>query len=205
MRALVAYARGEHERGLAILDALAAESGLAQARIDGTRGMLEHARGRARASVAAFTRAVERASEAGAIVEEATYLTGLAAAAVDAGATAHALSSSTRAALLWERLERPALAARAHLSRAAAFALVGAAHEAERAVEETRRFAATDPRAAAYARWAIVESRPPGDPVAARGGARRARRARDLDRRRPRARRRARPHLGGLGRAERPT
>ncbi|MFO0736742.1 MAG: sigma 54-interacting transcriptional regulator [Labilithrix sp.] len=128
--------------------------------------MLEHARGDARASVAAFQRAVDRASEAGAVLEEATYLTGLAAAAVDAGATASALSSSTRAALLWERLGRDAMAARAHLSRAAAFAMIGATHEATRAVEEVRQRG--DARAAIYARWAIVESRTPGDEVAAR-------------------------------------
>jgi transcriptional regulator with GAF, ATPase, and Fis domain len=165
VNALIAYAQEEYARGLMVLEGVDA-SGLGRARLDGTRGMLEHARGDARASVAAFQRAVDQASEAGAVVEEATYLTGLAAAAVDAGATAVGLSSSTRAALLWERLGRDAMAARAHLSRAAAFAMIGATHEATRAAEEARR--SGDARAAVFARWAMVESRAPGDPVAAR-------------------------------------
>ncbi|OJY28727.1 MAG: hypothetical protein BGO98_07700 [Myxococcales bacterium 68-20] len=167
VRALVAYARGENDRGLAALDVVArtAGGGLGLARLEGTRGMLEHARGRARESLDAFGRAVDLATRAGAVIEEATYLTGLAAAGVDAGAIASALSAATRGALLWERLGRPSLAARAHLSRAAAFALVGAVHEAELAAEETRRhaLASNDARAAAFARWAIVETRPPGD------------------------------------------
>ena len=164
VRALIAYAKGEHVRGLALLADVDA-SGLARARIDGTRGMLEHARGDARASVEAFQRAVDRATEAGAVIEEATYLTGLSAAAVDAGATASALASSTRAALLWERLGREAMAARAHMNRAAAFALVGAAHEATEAAAEVLR--RNDARARSYARWAVVESRQPGDATAA--------------------------------------
>jgi len=167
VRALVAYARGENDRGLAALDVVArtAGGGLGLARLEGTRGMLEHARGRARESLDAFGRAVDLATRAGAVIEEATYLTGLAAAGVDACAIASALSAATRGALLWERLGRPSLAARAHLSRAAAFALVGAVHEAELAAEETRRhaLASNDARAAAFARWAIVETRPPGD------------------------------------------
>jgi transcriptional regulator with GAF, ATPase, and Fis domain len=167
VRALVAYARGEHDLGLATLEQAArtSDGGLGLARIEGTRGMLEHARGRARESLEAFGRAVDLAVRAGAVVEEATYLTGLAAAAVDAGAVASALSAATRGALLWERLGRPSLAARAYLSRAAAFALVGATHEADLAADETRRqaLASKDVRAAAFARWAIVETRRPGD------------------------------------------
>jgi serine/threonine-protein kinase PknK len=170
VRALVAYAQGENERGLAILDGVSTgtDGGLGRARLEGTRGMLEHARGRARESLEAFTRAVDLATRAGAVVEEATYLTGLAAAGVDAGAVSSALPSATRGALLWERLGRPSLAARAHLSRAAAFALVGASHEADVAAEEARRqaLASKDVRAAAFARWAIVETRAPGDPRA---------------------------------------
>jgi transcriptional regulator with GAF, ATPase, and Fis domain len=167
VRALLAYARGEHEVGLAALEGAASMSdgGLGLARLEGSRGMLEHARGRAQRSVEAFTRAVDLATRAGAVLEEATYLTGLAAAGVDAGAVAPALAAATRGALLWERLGRPSLAARAHLSRAAAFALVGASHEADLAADEARRqaLASGDARAAAFARWAIVETRPPGD------------------------------------------
>ncbi len=167
VRALMAYARGEHELGLTVLEAAArsTDGGLGLARIEGTRGMLEHARGRARESAEAFGRAVDLAMRAGAVVEEATYLTGLAAAGVDAGGISSAIAAATRGALLWERLGRPALAARAFLSRAAAFALIGASHEADLAAEEARRhaLASGDRRAAAYARWAFVETRPPGD------------------------------------------
>ncbi|MBX3187004.1 MAG: sigma 54-interacting transcriptional regulator [Labilithrix sp.] len=167
VRGLVAYARGDHDRGARIVEEAAheAEGDLSLARLSGTRGMLEHARGRAQASLAVFERAVDLATRAGAIVEEATYLTGLAAAAVDAGAVERALVAATRAALLWERLARPALAARALLSRAAAFALVGASHDADEAalVAIERAEESGDRRAAAFARWAIVETRAPGD------------------------------------------
>jgi transcriptional regulator with GAF, ATPase, and Fis domain len=130
--------------------------------------MLEHARGDAVASLASFARAVDAAARAGAVVEEATYLTGLAAAATDAGAIDRALAAATRAALLWERLGRRAQAARAWLSRASALATVGASHAADEAAEEAsaRAREAGDLRAAAFARWAIVETRPPGDPRA---------------------------------------
>jgi serine/threonine-protein kinase PknK len=167
VRALIAYARGEYERGITALDGARrrTDPGLGLARLEGTLGMLEHARGRSRESLAAFERAVDLASRSGAVIEEATYTTGLAAAAVDGGAIGPALLAALRGALLWERLGRPGLAARAHLSRAAAFALVGAEHEAGLAAEEARRraLASNDPRAAAFARWAIVETRPPGD------------------------------------------
>jgi transcriptional regulator with GAF, ATPase, and Fis domain len=170
VRALIAYARGEYERGIAAIDGASrsTDGGLGLARLEGTRGMLEHARGRASQSHEAFARAVDLASRAGAIVEEATYLTGLAAAAVDAGAVSSALAAATRGALLWERLGRPNLAARSHLSRAAAFAVIGASHEADLAASETRRqaTASSDLRAAAFARWATVETRPLGDPGA---------------------------------------
>jgi len=167
VRGLVAYARGEIARGIAAVDLAIneAEAPLAQARLFGTRGMLEHARGASQDSLAAFARASELAARAGADVEEATYLTGLAAAAVDAGEIGRALASATRAALLWERLARPELAARALLGRAAAFALACAMHEADEAsrIARGRAAASGDARAAAFARWAVVETRPRGD------------------------------------------
>jgi serine/threonine-protein kinase PknK len=168
VRGLVAYSRGEYERGLRVVADAAGEADgpLATARLDGTRGMLEHARGLAAESAAAFASAAELATRAGAVVEEATYLTGLAAAAVDAGAVGRALGAATRAALLWERLDRPALAARALLGRAAAYALVGASHDADDAAKLAASLATSsgDARARAFARWAVVETRSPGDP-----------------------------------------
>ena len=172
VRGLIAYARGEYERGLrfvaeAVVDA---DGPLATARLDATRGMLEHARGKAAESCAAFTSAAELATRAGAVIEEATYLTGLAAAAVDAGAVGRALGAATRAALLWERLGRPALASRALLGRAAAYALVGASHQADEAarIATSLALASNDARAAVFARWVVAETRAPGDEVAAR-------------------------------------
>ena len=167
VRGLVAYSRGEHERGLRALAEAErdADGPLALARLEGTRGMLEHARGHAQGSLAAFAAAADLATRAGAVVEEATYLTGLAAAAVDAGVIGRALTAATRAALLWERLDRPAHAARALLGRAAAYALIGASHDADEAarVASARARSSGDARAAAFARWAIAETRAAGD------------------------------------------
>ncbi len=167
VRGLLAYSRGEHERGLRVVAAAMREADgpLAVARLEGTRGMLEHVQGRASESLDAFAAAADLATRAGAVIEEATYLTGLAAAAVDVGDVGRALTASTRAALLWERLGRPALAARALLGRAAAYALVGASHHADEAakIAISRARSSGDARALAFARWAIVEVRPAGD------------------------------------------
>ena len=73
----------------------------------------------------ALALAADHAVRAGAIVEEASYLTGLAGAAADCGDIALAMTSSRRAALLAELLERPSLVARALLAGAAASATVG--------------------------------------------------------------------------------
>jgi transcriptional regulator with GAF, ATPase, and Fis domain len=76
-----------------------------------------------------------------------------------------ALASATRAALLWERLGRPERAARAWLARAGALATLGAVHETDEAAGEARArgLESRDARAVAYARWAQVEVRAPGD------------------------------------------
>ena len=143
MRGLVAYRRGAFEAGLASCGRALAETRDADecARLEATRGMLEHARGDAEASLLAFGHAAELATRAGAIVEEATYLTGEAAAATDAGAIDRALGSATRAALLWERLGRGADAGRAWLSRAGA--LFGGGGTARRGRSgEAKRFGA---------------------------------------------------------------
>ncbi len=167
VRALVMWRRGSYD---AALQGIAQELALpldadAYGRLEGARGLLELARGASSAAARSFGRAVELAARAGAIVEEATYLTSEAAAAADAGEMARALACATRAALLWERLGRPERAARAWLARAACLATVGAAHGADEAAEEARARAleSRDAQAAAYARWAQVEVRAPGD------------------------------------------
>ncbi len=167
MRALLAWRRGTYEPALdQVRRALSGplESDV-RARLEAAAGLLELARGSSATALASFGRAVEHATRAGAVVEEATYLTSEAAAATDVGDMARALASATRAALLWERLGRPAQAARAWLARAGALATIGAAHGADEAAAEasSRALSSRDTRAAAFARWAQVEVRPAGD------------------------------------------
>jgi serine/threonine-protein kinase PknK len=167
VRALLALRRGAYDAGLRLVEQTLAEplDPDAHARLESVRGSLEWARGNSAASLAAFGRAVELATRAGAVVEEATYLTNEAAAATDLGDVARALGSSTRAALLWERLGRPSQAAAAWINRASSLATVGAAHAAGEAAEEAyaRALESGDAQAAAYSRWAQVETRAPGD------------------------------------------
>lgn len=158
---LVRYSRGQCDLGCAeVRRALSCERDAASvARLEAVLGMLEHARGDASASLGAFQRASELAGRDGALLEEASYGTGVAAAAADLGDVATALGTAERSALLWERFGQPARAARAWLSRATAFALVGASHGARESAEEALRLAelAGDPLAATYARWALAE------------------------------------------------
>ncbi len=169
-RALIAWRRGATEEGKRIVDVglSGAVDAEARGRLEAVRGMLELSCGSAERALAAFGRAVELAIRAGATVEEATYLTSEAAAASDCGAVGRALESATRAAFLWERLGRPSHAARAWLARAASLAAVGALHATDEAADEARARAieSHDVQAAAYALWARVEVRPPGDPRA---------------------------------------
>ncbi|MBK6696941.1 MAG: sigma 54-interacting transcriptional regulator [Myxococcales bacterium] len=166
IRGLVAYARGEFAAGIArVNDALSLGAPReARARLFGVRGMLHHASGNAAAALESFRVAAEDA-QAGGVVEEATYLTGLAAAASDAGQFAVALAAATRSALLFEELRRPSHAARAWLARASVLGLVGAAHEACAAADEVieRADARGDSEALAYARLVHAEARPAGD------------------------------------------
>jgi serine/threonine-protein kinase PknK len=170
IHALIDWRQGASERGLVAVEQALCEplDADVQARLEGTRGMLELARGASEAALDAFGRAVELATRAGAVVEEATYLTNDAAAASDAGQLGRSLTNATRAALLWERLGRPERAARAWLARAAALATLGATHAADEAAEEARLRAveAGDELTGVYAMWARVEVRPPGDPQA---------------------------------------
>ncbi len=167
VRALIEWRRGAHDRGLSAVEHALTESiePEARARLEGTRGLLELARGASANALQAFGRAVELATRAGAVVDEATYLTSEAAAASDSGELSKALASATRGALLWERLGQAQHAGRAWLARAAALATMGAMHATDEAAEEAHARAreAGDGRAAAYARWAQVEVRSPGD------------------------------------------
>ena len=167
LRALIAWRRNATEEGGRILDAAlsGAVDAEARARLQAVRGLLELSRGNAERALVAFGSAVDFAVRAGAVVDEATYLTSEAAAASDCGAVGRALESATRAALLWERLGRRSQAARAWLARAASLAAIGALHATDEAAVEARVRAleSRDVQAAAYALWARVEVRTPGD------------------------------------------
>ncbi|MEO8876760.1 MAG: protein kinase, partial [Polyangiaceae bacterium] len=97
VRALVAYATGKLADGIREIESTQARDVAEQARLEAMRGMLEHARGESAASARAFGRASELAVQSGGVVEEATYLTGLAAAATDEADVGLALVSATRA------------------------------------------------------------------------------------------------------------
>jgi transcriptional regulator with GAF, ATPase, and Fis domain len=166
--ALVACRKGAFADALKTIDeALVDETdAVAAARLHGTRGWVDHTLGRADASLADYARAVDLASRAGAVADEATYLAGEAAAATDAGDVGRACTASTRAAVLLERLGRLREASRAWLVRAAALATIGDVHGADEAALEIASRSATDPRTRSYARWARVEPRPEGDAIA---------------------------------------
>lgn len=159
--ALAAGARGDTAGALLLVtrgEAFARDSE-ARARLAGVRGYVLHGADPVR-SMQAYSSAVEHAVRSGALVEEATYRIGEAASAVDSGDLALALETSRRSALLWEHLGRPALAARAELARAAAFATAGAPYDAARAARSAIAWAHAigDERAVAYAYWAIADA-----------------------------------------------
>ena len=140
VRALIRYAEGHPDAAIPDLEAALAgpRDSFERARLLGVRGMLEHAMGESTRGAATFARAAELAREAHSVVDEATYLTGLAAAASDAGQVGTALTAATRAALLWERLEQRAQAARALLARTNALLTIGLTGEATEAAQLAR-------------------------------------------------------------------
>jgi transcriptional regulator with GAF, ATPase, and Fis domain len=148
---------------LAFAEALASTEE-ARARAAGLVGYVAHENGDVAESCVAYGRAADHAERAESLVEEAWYLMGVAAAAVDLGDIGRALEASRRASLLWDHLGRPAEAARALLNRAAAFATAGAKLEATSAGREARERARWlgDRRAEAYACWSLTDVLEPG-------------------------------------------
>ncbi|HYQ47330.1 MAG TPA: sigma 54-interacting transcriptional regulator [Polyangiaceae bacterium] len=131
-----------------------------RARAEGLLGLLAHARGEAESARHAFRAASDLAARTGALLEEATYLTGLAAAATNLGELGEALSASRRALLLFEALGRTGDAARASLSAAVVYASAGAQHDARAAALETvqRAKASGDQRCRGYAHLVLSDS-----------------------------------------------
>jgi transcriptional regulator with GAF, ATPase, and Fis domain len=156
--------RQQAEKELAAPDALATTEE-ARGRIAALVGYVAHLGGDDARANASYRTAVEHAERAEALVEEATYLSNLAGAAVNQGDIARALEASRRASLLWEHLGRPDNAANAILARAAAFSTAGAALEAISLGKEARERARAlgDQRAEAWACWALTDVLPPGD------------------------------------------
>ncbi|MFO0679289.1 MAG: sigma 54-interacting transcriptional regulator [Polyangiaceae bacterium] len=168
IRGLVDYALRRFDAGLARLDAnpVSPTDVVGSARLLGVRGLLAHGLGDSEAAFDAFAAATELAARASLAVEEATYRTGEAAAAVDVGRVDRAIESSRRAALVWERLGRPNDAARAWLAHAGALAMVGATSEAALAAEraESRAEDSGDRTCALYARLVLADVLAADDP-----------------------------------------
>lgn len=101
-----------------------------QARISALLAHLDHQEGNHDAALRGYTRAATDAARAGAIVEEATYLVGVASTAAHLAKSGDALAALERADLLFEVIGNPAAQARAALNRASALAVVGATIEA---------------------------------------------------------------------------
>jgi transcriptional regulator with GAF, ATPase, and Fis domain len=163
VQALVAVAEGDTRRAFADVarGEAFATTPEALARWAGMKAYVSHGHD-PEAARHALSLAADHAVRAGAVVEEASYLTGLAGAAADCGDIALALSSSRRGALLGELLEKPSLVARARLAGAVANGTVGAHHDAVRLAEEAIEWAriASDVHAEIHAEWVIADASP---------------------------------------------
>ncbi len=163
-QALLALRRGQHAeaRRQAERARLLSRSDEQRARAESLFGMLALALGQPEAALTAFRLSREFAARAGAILEEATYATGVAAAAASVGDLGEALEAARRSLLLFEHLGRSAEAARAVLSIAAAQAAAGAVLEAREAAEEAifRAKSSADQRCRAYAHFVLCDVAP---------------------------------------------
>ncbi len=133
-----------------------------RARLEAVRGNLEHFEGDSERALAHFRRATEHASSAGAVLEEASYLTGMAAAASQLGELGLARGAARRSLLLFESLGRQRETARAELSLAVSHAALGALIEArEHALSASLRAkVAGDKRCRAYAHLLLADILP---------------------------------------------
>ncbi len=170
VQALATAALGDRERARQLVERAwpLAHDHEDRARVAGVRATLEHAGGALEAALDAFRRAATHAVEAGAVLEEATYLTGLAAAAARFGHLGEALDAAGRATLLFEHLGRPAEAARSALTRAAVYAQLGAREETQEAARDAiaRARVSSDRECQAYAHLALADALSGDDPSA---------------------------------------
>ncbi|HEV8548743.1 MAG TPA: protein kinase, partial [Polyangiaceae bacterium] len=161
IRALAALARAEFKLAFDFTGRAAslAVGDDARARVEAVRGNIAHATGDAEAALRAFRSAAEHAARAGAVLEEATYLTGVAASGTQLGELGTANAAAQRAVLLFEALGRRVEAARAMLAVASSHAATGAGTEArEAALEAAQRARATgDRRCAGFAHLVLAD------------------------------------------------
>jgi serine/threonine-protein kinase PknK len=131
------------------------------ARLEFLTGRVAHGRHQYETALECFARAADYAVRAGAVLEEATYLSGVAASATELGQIARALHASGRALILHEYLGHPERAARAALSRASVLLVANAREEAAEAAEQALGLARQtgDVRCQAYAHLALAEAR----------------------------------------------
>ncbi|MGC4091889.1 MAG: sigma 54-interacting transcriptional regulator [Polyangiaceae bacterium] len=167
VRALCEIALGKRADARATLERalVLADDDEQRARVEAVSGNLEHFEGNAARALGHFQRAAEHAGRAGAVLEEASYLTGAAAAAVQLGELGLSRRAAWRSLLLFESLGRFRESARAELSLAGAHAALGANIEAaEHAGSALQRAKATgDKRCRAYAHLALCDVAAPDD------------------------------------------
>ena len=139
-----------------------------RARISNVKGMLAHAQADHESGLEAFRVASEHAARVGAVLEEATYRTGEAAAAVGVGRVGDALAAAERAELLFEYLGRVRESGRAALTRTVVLSQIGALTEAREAaaaaIERARQ--AGDFRCRGYVHLALCDALPHDAPEA---------------------------------------
>lgn len=132
VRALLLLSKGQGERALEVSREGLAISGQDEeaARLMGVQGMILHSLARPEESMHCFSTACEISARASAALEEATFATGLAAAATDVGHLGVAMRASERAEVLFESLGLGLQTGRALLARAAVLAALGMRAEA---------------------------------------------------------------------------
>ncbi|HET9934294.1 MAG TPA: sigma 54-interacting transcriptional regulator, partial [Polyangiaceae bacterium] len=167
VRALAQIALGQRREARATLAraSLSALDDEQHARVEAVLGNLEHFEGNAEGALSHFQRATEHAARGGAVLEEATYATGVAAAAVHVGELWLARQAARRSLLLFESLGRAREAARAELALASTFAAVGAGVEAREHANSASQRAKTagDKRCRAYAHLLLADIAAPED------------------------------------------
>ncbi|HEY2409939.1 MAG TPA: sigma 54-interacting transcriptional regulator [Polyangiaceae bacterium] len=130
-----------------------------RARVEGVLGLLADAASDAEGALRAFRSAADFAARAGAVREEATYLTGLGAAAWHVGDYGAALEAAQRSAILFECLGRGLEAARALITVANVQASLGNALEASASASDAAQRAklAGDNRCRGYAHLILAD------------------------------------------------